>query len=134
MTVRVEQMGSAACSVPANGDFVLVDIPLRAEGDAPLGEAEYHYTIGPFVGRVVPWPLDDEREFVARLRIPYEKFVEGQDLVLEVRDRDSSSRLFRATWEAGWQGEAPVVAPAGRGPDPFRGVNTAKTRYYRSGD
>jgi hypothetical protein len=134
MTVRIEQMGAASCTVPSTSDFVVVDIPLRADGDAPLGEAEYGYTIGAFVGRLVSWPLDDAREFVARLRIPYEKFLDGQDLVFEVRDRDSNSRLFRVIWEAGWQGEEPVVAPSGRRPDPFRGVNDMKTRYYRSGD
>ena len=110
--MRIEQYGQAACSVPANSSFVLVDLSLRAVGDGPRGEADCRYHIGAFRGRTVSWSVEHQPELAIRLRIPREKFRENEDLRLEVLDKTSQAVLWSRVWKTAWQGDRPVVLSA----------------------
>jgi hypothetical protein len=129
---RIEQNGPVTCSTPANSDFVLVDVPLRVMGDCPRDEALYRYRIGAFVGRVVPWTLEEDQEIVARLRIPREKFRTGEELLFEVLTKDRETVLLSSRWEAAWYGDTPGIAP-GRSDHDSTKESERRPRYYRSG-
>ena len=131
--LKIEQNGPEVCSTPANSSFILVDIPLHVVGDGPRGEAEYRYRIGTFVGRVVSWSLEKDPRLVARMRIPDEKFRSGEELALEVLAKGSGVVLWRKSWRAAWQGNAPAVEPAGPDRADTQADPDGRTRFYRSG-
>lgn len=101
--------------MPPNSSFVLVDVPLRAVDDGPGGQAEYHYRMGTFLGRAVPWSLEQNPELTIRLRIPAEKFRPEEEILLEVIDKESRTLLWKKSWKAAWRGDAPTLESADEG-------------------
>jgi hypothetical protein len=110
-----------------------MDVPLRAVGDGARGQAEYRYRIGTFLGRTVPWSLEQSEELVVRLRIPAEKFRSGEDLSLEVVGKGSGTVLWKKSWKAAWQGNAPAVESTREG-ESSEHEWTVRARRYRSED
>lgn len=131
--VRIEEYGPVTCSVPPNSSFVLVDVPLRAVGDGPGGEAEYRYRMGTFLGRAVPWSLEQNPELTIRLRIPAEKFRPAEDILLEVIDKGSRAVLFKKSWKAAWRGDAPTVESTDE-EDSFGPKWSVRARRHRQQD
>jgi hypothetical protein len=132
--LKIEQNGQESCSTPPNSQFVLVDIPLLATGDGSQGEAEYHYRIGSFTGRVVPWSPENSPEAVICLRIPEEKFRNDEELCAELFARGSKVVLWSKSWRVVRQGETLAVEPVepgGEYRDPQSGRRA--TRYRTEG-
>ena len=132
--LKIEQNGQESCSTPANSQFVIVDIPLAATGDGPRAEVEYHYRIGNFTGRRVPWSPKDSPEAVIRLRIPDEKFCNDAELCTEVLINGTKVVLWRKNWRLVRHGETLAVEPLEHGGEYREPESGRRGRRYRTQD
>jgi hypothetical protein len=130
--LNIEQNGEESCSTPPNSQFVLLDIPLRATGDGPRGEAEYCYRIGKFTGRLVPWSPKDDPEVVIRLRIPEEKFRHDAELCAEVFAKGTKVVLWRKNWRVLRRGATLAVEPLEPGGEYRDSDQGRRPRRYRT--
>ena len=130
--LKIEQNGQESCGTPPNSHFDLVDIPLLASGDGPRGEAEYHYRMGTFTGRLVPWSPKDSPEVVIRLRIPEEKFRNDAELCTEVFAKGTKVVLWRKSWRVVRQGETLAVEPPEPGGEYREPQSGRRPRRYRT--
>jgi len=112
--LKIEQYGSETCELPPSSSFVLVRVPVRIVGEGAKGEATFHYSIGPFVGRETTLALRADLQTTLRFRVPLELFRPRERFAVEVHASGYAGPekvLWTKRWEVAWQGKAPSLEP-----------------------
>lgn len=112
--LKIEQYEPETCELAPGSSFVLVRVPIRVVGEGTRSEAQFHYSVGSFVGRDTPLALEADTQITLRFRIPHEVFRAQERLVVEVQARSSGGPekiLWAKRWEITWREKTPFLEP-----------------------
>lgn len=112
--LKVEQDGPESCELAHNSSFVLVRVPVRADGEGEKIRAGAYFRMGPFRGVESYWWLEAGAQKILRFRVPLELFRQRERFAVEILTGDPAGPrqvLWTKRWSAIWNGDAPSLEP-----------------------